>query len=129
MAIEECPHCIQKVVFKEDGICPSCGKNKFHIPASSREETLLHQELEKLQIKIDYSKKRAYSFFIGSGTLFLVSLFSTLWITMHTSLIFIWYGGIIAGFIGILTGFNFLLRKFKLEKEKRNKYPIKMPYR
>ena len=105
MSIEECPHCLTRVLFNDSGTCPSCGKSKFVSPGKSREQIKSSIEMEKIARQINYYKYRGHGLVWGGLALLLVSLAFTILTLEHGSLIVIWYGGIVAGPFTMMKGF------------------------
>lgn len=122
MAIEECPHCISKVMFPENGKCPSCGESKYVRAQKSREEIIFHQEKEDLKENIEYAKKKTLQLLISGTSVFGLSLFFTVWTTIYANVIIWFYGGIIAGGIMIYKGWLFLANKKKLNQLLKSNY-------
>jgi hypothetical protein len=43
--LQECPHCLTKIFYDENGRCPCCRKNKDDKPLRKKEEILLDNEI------------------------------------------------------------------------------------
>ncbi len=122
MPIAECPHCIQTVFFKEDGICPSCRKSKNVSPGQDREEILYQQEKIKLEEQFGYTRRKSVRMLIGSSSLFLISFIITIWFAINSHMILLLYGGIIAGGAGIIRGIQLFKTSKSLKKELKANY-------
>ena len=122
MPVEECPHCLQRVVFSENGICPSCGKNKYVSPGKSREKILYEQEKENLTEQLTFAKKKSIGFLIGGLLIFSISLFISIWTSIYSNVVVWIYGGVIAGAIMIYNGYRLKKHQISLKRILTEKY-------
>lgn len=108
MTLQECPHCITKVIFSNDGDCPSCKLNINTIPKKSKEDYLLDRENKETQRKIDYCKIQGPKLITGGVCLLIITLTISILVTLSGQIALLWYGGVIVGLGFILKGINFL---------------------
>lgn len=71
MSIESCPHCDNRVMFKEDGICPACGQNKNKPSQKINDPKLIESNKDEIIKKINLQSKSVKTLII-SGVLILV---------------------------------------------------------
>ena len=103
MAIEECPHCLRKVSFGNDGICMACKNNRFTSPTRSRAEIELEQETIRTQNDVKVLNEQRQRWMLsGIGLITLASLLVAGALILDFGGILIWSGGFVlgAGLIG-----------------------------
>jgi hypothetical protein len=71
MKVLECPHCLTKVVFDTNGICPACAKDKNILPTKSRDLILQEKLMKEVKDQILYFEKHGPKL-IGTGILLIV---------------------------------------------------------
>ena len=120
---KECPHCLIKVMFPENGNCPSCGKNKNNIPIKRREDIVREQAQKEMERQIAFYKKRGPRLLVGGLALTLSALLIFFLAAAGGNLGFLWTGGMLVG-LGMATrGFADLTaaKEVKIKYDKKNK--------
>lgn len=126
MPIEECPHCIQKVVIHEDGKCPSCGKSKYILPNKSREKIIYDYDKEDALEKIKFYNNRIRRLIIGGVFAILIIVGVIILLMIYSMLVVYWYGGLLIGLSMISKGLIYKRDKKELKLEFEKKYNEKL---
>lgn len=108
MKLQECPHCITKVIFSNNGNCPSCKMNINVIPKKNREDILLEKQEKEIKRQIAYCKTRGPKLIIVGLCLTITALIISISVTLSGTIAFLWYGGVIVGLGFIYQGMNLL---------------------
>lgn len=129
MTIEECPHCIRKVMFSDTGKCPSCGNSKYVLPNKNKEQIIYDKDSKELRESLDYLSKRIPRLIIGGSVLTVAILIVIIIMAINGTFVIVWYGGIFIGLTIIGKGLKDITYKKELQIKFNQKYKDKMPNR
>jgi len=108
MDYKECEHCLTKVYFSADGICPSCRKDSKVKSIKTKNQILIEQEQSRAKEQIAYCKKQGPEWIVGGGALTLFAVLFTVGSIASGPIAVLWYGGIIVGLGIAAKGLNLL---------------------
>ena len=113
---EECQHCLTLVAFKDEGICPACGKSRYVSPIYHRSQILRQQENQERKLERNFWLSTAMKDVLIGGGLVLLGLFISFPSIIKGSPLAVTYGIIILGSLKILRG---LISIYKIKSTKK----------
>lgn len=126
MPIEECPHCVNKVMFSDDGYCPACNMSKYIIPSKNRNQIIYEKDKTDALDRINYYSNRGPRLIIGGIVLSIITFIGFFIMLLYGALIFYWLGGFIVGFSLIGKGIKDLRDKKEIAYFFEKKYKEKL---